>query len=154
MEQINWYSVFYWLTVADNAKTFFLVFVIVFTLISGITTIAYFVNMGDGEVKGVTMSRRWMWWSYPFMILFWSLYIFTPTKRDALIIIAGGSVGNFITRDSSAKALPAEAMMLLRSKIKEEMKGATTISELVSGEVDTLKNKSKEELIKILKRKR
>lgn len=68
-----------------------------------------------------------------------------------MIIIAGGTVGNFITSDSSAKQLPSEALLLLRTKIKSEIEELkiNPIEELK----DTLSGKSKEELIKLLKQK-
>lgn len=103
---MNWYKLFYWLTVADNAKTMFIVFTALFTLISVISTIAYFTN--HDEEDNQRMSRKWMWWSYPFMILFWSLFIFTPDRKDALLIIAGGGTMEFLTTDSTAKQIPHE----------------------------------------------
>ena len=103
---MNWYKLFYWLTVADNAKTMFIVFTALFTLISVISTIAYLSNTEDEDNQ--KMSRKWMWWSYPFMILFWSLFIFTPSRKDALLIVAGGGTMEFLTTDSTAKQIPHE----------------------------------------------
>lgn len=103
---MNWYKLFYWLTVADNAKTMFIVFTALFTLISVISTIAYLSNTDDGDNQ--KMARKWMWWSYPFMILFWSLFIFTPSRKDALLIVAGGGTMEFLTTDSTAKQIPYE----------------------------------------------
>lgn len=103
---MNWYKLFYWLTVADNAKTMFIVFTALFTLISVISTIAYLSNTDDGDNQ--KMARKWMWWSYPFMILFWSLFIFTPSRKDALLIVAGGGTMEFLTTDSTAKQIPHE----------------------------------------------
>lgn len=61
------------------------------------------------------------------------------------MILAGGAVGTYIAGDSSIKALPKEATELLRERIKAEIK------DLRSGSVaDTLKEKSKEELIKMV----
>mgnify|MGYP006338032581 FL=1 len=59
-----------------------------------------------------------MWWSYPFMILFWTLYIFTPNKRDALLIVAGGQTLNFLTTDSTAKSIPHELTMFIVTELK------------------------------------
>ena len=114
---MNYTKLFYWLTVADNAKTFFGWFVLIFTLIALISSVAYFICI-DGSKDDSRMARKWMWWSYPFMILFWSLYIFTPDKKDALLIVAGGSTMNFLTQDSSAKQLPHELSTYLVTEIK------------------------------------
>ena len=105
---MNWYKLFYWLTVADNAKTMFIVFTVLFTLISVVSTVLYFINGGTGDDDEQKMARKWMWWSYPFMILFWSLFIFTPDRKDALLIIAGGGTMEFLTTDSTAKQIPHE----------------------------------------------
>lgn len=113
---MNYTKLFYWLTVADNAKTFFVTGVGIFTFIAGISTIAYFINT-DGD-DNQTMARKWMWWSYPFMILFWSLYIFTPDKKDALLIVAGGQTLNFLTTDSASKQIPKELSNFVVTELK------------------------------------
>lgn len=116
---INWYSIFYWLSVADNAKTFFVAFIWIFTIVSVIATIAFF-TINDDEKKE---ARKWIMWSYPFMMLFWGLYIFTPSKTDTLMIIAGGSVGNFLMSDSSSKQLPSDVTQFLHLRLKKEIDG-------------------------------
>ena len=79
-------------------------------------------------------------------LLTWFGYVALPDKKDSMLIIAGGAVGNFITSDSSAKQLPSEVLLLLRSKIKSE------ILELKTESVkDTLAGMSKEELIKTIR---
>lgn len=115
---MNWYKLFYWLTVADNAKTMFVVFTAIFTLIAVISTIAYIINSLDGNTKNQMMSRKWMWWGYPFMILFWSLFIFTPNKKDALLIVAGGGTMEFLTTDSTAKQIPHELSNFVVTQLK------------------------------------
>lgn len=54
---MNWYKLFYWLTVADNAKTMFIVFTALFTLISVISTIAYLLDTKYEDNQ--KMSRKW-----------------------------------------------------------------------------------------------
>ena len=97
-------------------------------------------------IKPVARATTW------FMIIalaMWTGYIFTPTKKDALLIVAGGAVGNFITKDTSAKQIPSEVMTLLRDKIRAEIKDIH-----VEGFKDTLMEKSKEELIEMYKNKK
>ena len=113
---MDYTKLFYWLVVADNAKTMFITFVVIFTLISGIATIAYLSNGDDDEAQA--MSRKWMWWSYPFMIFFWFLTIFTPSKKDALLIVAGGQTLNFLTTDESAKQIPSELSGFILTELK------------------------------------
>lgn len=111
---MNYTKLFYWLTVADNAKTMFVVGIIIFTIIGVVATIAYLANSGEEQ----KLARKWMWWSYPFMILFWTLYIFTPNKRDALLIVAGGQTLNFLTTDITAKSIPHELTMFIVTELK------------------------------------
>lgn len=113
---MDYTKLFYWLVVADNAKTMFVVFIVLFTLVSVISTIA-FLTTGDSP-EDQAMSRKWMWWSYPFMIFFWSLFVFTPSKKDALLIVAGGQTLNFLTTDESAKQIPSELSGFILTELK------------------------------------
>ncbi len=106
----NWYKIFYWLTVADNFKSLFITLIVIFMIICVIATFWFVFDRETNTLKatlGAERAKRWMWWSYPLCILFWALYIATPSKSDTLLIIAGGSVGNFVTSDSSSRQIPA-----------------------------------------------
>lgn len=115
---MNYTKLFYWLVVADNAKAFFVVFIIIFTIISLIATIAFFATSAQSEAEDQKMSRKWMWWSYPFMVLFWALYVFTPDKKDSLLIVAGGQTLNYLTNDSTAKQVPHEVLNFVVTELK------------------------------------
>ena len=154
---INWYSIFYWLSVADNATTFFVAFIWVFTAVSVIATIAFFAIDIDVEKKE---ARKWMWWSYPFMVLFWGAYVFTPSKTDTLMIIAGGSVGNFLTTDSSSQKLPSDITQFLHLRLKKEIDGIGDEARVSLGLpqktpkekfLDKAKDFTKEQLIEAIK---
>jgi hypothetical protein len=121
---MNYTKLFYWLAVADNAKNFFTAFIVIFTTISVISTIVYINTSVESPNEIQRMSRKWMWWSYPFMILFWGLYIFTPSKKDALLIVAGGQTLNFLTTDSSSKKIPHELSSFLLTEIKNMAESA------------------------------
>lgn len=167
----NWYSIFYWLTVADNIKSVAGATSIIFLIAAIIAMIGYFFTSGELAESITTVgssepsirekeSTVWRnYWRNAFFfvasisLLFTFIWMFTPSKKDALIIIAGGTVGNFVTQDSSARALPSELIMLLRTKINEEIK-ETSLEGIVTNQTDTLKEKSKEELIKLLKEKK
>ena len=89
-------NLFYWLTVADNAKLFFGWFIALFTIISVVSllcVIGFRLDEGN-DSDNVKFWTPWARWSVPFMILFWALYIFTPSKKDSLLIIAGGGAMN------------------------------------------------------------
>jgi hypothetical protein len=158
---MNWYKLFYWLTVADNAKTMFIAFIVIFTIISLIATIAYFSNtgssynpQGDSEKENQMMSRKWMWWSYPFMILFWSLYVFTPDRKDALLIVAGGGTMEFLTTDSTAKQIPHELSSFVVTQLKNMGKEAQVELGIQSQKdriLDEAKNMTSQQLLEKMK---
>lgn len=174
-----WYKIFYWLTVADGVKSFFDTASNIFTTFAVLSFIAWvicsigYANMVQenrskteeedktdpgirGWVKLRIIFRNFM---YPMIVLAcltWLGYVLMPTKRDALVIIAGGAVGNFITSDSSAKVLPAEVMTLLRDKVRAEIKETNikgAVTDALNDGVDTLEGKSAEELREILRQK-
>lgn len=180
---MNWYKIFYFLTISDNIKSFFNVMSDIFTFFAVICLIFFVLitiisadvqSNGDAEkdAKDLASLRFWqktfqkfLIWSSVFMFITWTAYIFTPSKKDCLLIVAGGAVGNFITSDSSAKNIPSELTLLIREKLKEEIKevknDATVKSDTAKVETkakeisvkDTLINKSKEELIKMINSK-
>lgn len=157
---MNWYSVFYWLSVADGVKTFFDYFSNIATLLWVVSSIIFVLTLAVGKDISnpddkekfkywITFSRRlWLWLS-TITIITWTGYVFTPSKRDCYVIVAGGAVGQFLSSDSAAQKLPSEALQLLRDKIREESKEITLLPSK-----DTLATKTKEELIKIIQDKK
>lgn len=169
---MNWYQIFYLFSIVDNLGTFFGWMVTIFTLISLVSWIVFIIYKStangvftdekkeeDAEDKqNLSIQRRWVWYSTFFFIIFWLLYIATPTKKDMLLIIAGGSVGEFVANDSSAQKLPADITRFLHAEIvkataeigedkddaKEEKKS------VIAPEVERIKKMSKEELERIL----
>ena len=132
---MNYFSIFYWLTVADQAKVFFLVFAIVLSVIGIVTMI---INLGafDHDDEDRKVARKWVFWSWPLMILFWALWIFTPAKKDALLIVAGGGALNYLTTDSAAKSIPHELSTFVLTELK-------SMSEQAKVEIDVRTTKEK-----------
>lgn len=164
---MNWYKIFYWISVADNIKSWLdtlsnvATWIIVISfLVWIILSICRSIEMSDkgesDDYKAFTIANillKKIFYTFLIIgIVSWGGWAFMPSKKDALIIVAGGTVGNFITRDSSAKQIPSEVMTLLRDKIRSEIKEIhlNDISDTVK---DTLESKSKEELIKLLREK-
>lgn len=162
---MNWYKIFYWISVADGVKGFFDVFSNIATWILVISFIIYiiliFCRLSEASTYGrdtndyksldVTV-KGFSKIFYVFLVLSfitWMGYVFVPTKKDALVIVAGGAVGNFITKDTSAKQIPSEVMTLLRDKIRSEIKEVHVVDAIT----DTLAGKTKEELIEMIKDK-
>lgn len=159
---MDYTRLFYWLVVADNAKTMFIVFMTIFTVIAGIATFCYLFNshtnsldnQTESDKEGQRISRKWMWWSYPAMIFFWSLYIFTPSKRDSLLIVAGGGTLNFLTTDATAKQIPHELSNFVVTELKNMAKDAA-VDLNIANQKDKLLEKAKkmtaEELMQEMK---
>lgn len=105
----------------------FMTFVILFTIVCVVSTLTFFIGRDgnswscpkDGAAE---RAKKWMWWGYPFLILFWSLYIFTPSKKDSLLIVAGGQTMNFLTTDSSARKIPSELSKFIIVELKNMAK--------------------------------
>lgn len=151
---MNYTEVFYWLTVADNARSMFKVGIIIFTAVAFISTAANFILRGDGDDQSADQARKWMWWSYPFMFLFWSLFVFTPSKKDALLIVAGGQTMNFLTTDSTAKQIPHELSNFVVTELKS-MAAEAQVDLNIKGQkekiLDEAKNMSAKELMEKMK---
>jgi hypothetical protein len=151
---MNYTELFYWLTVADNAKTMFVVGIVIFTAVAVISTILNFICRGDGDDTNADVARKWMWWSYPFMFLFWSLFVFTPSKKDALLIVAGGQTMNFLTTDSTAKQIPHELSNFVVTELKSmaaEAQVDLNIKDQKEKILDEAKNMSAKELMEKMK---
>jgi hypothetical protein len=151
---MNYTSLFYWLTVADNAKLFFGWFAIFFTIIFIIVQFVRVIAWEQLDEKDINKINKWTWYSTPFMTVFISLWLFTPSKKDALIIVAGGSTLNFLTTDSSARQIPSELSNFLVTEIKnlaQDAKVELNIATQKEKVLEEVKNLSSSELIDKLK---
>lgn len=151
---MDYTKLFYWLTVADNARVMFKTGMIIFTVIAVISTIVNIFTRGEGEDDAANVARKWMWWSYPFMFLFWSLFVFTPSKKDALLIVAGGQTMNFLTTDSTAKQIPHELSNFVVTELKNmaaEAKVDLNIKDQKQKVLDEAENMTAKELMDRIK---
>ena len=155
---MNYTTLFYWLTVADNAKLFFGCFAMIFIIIFIITNIVrVYVTIdspGYPDKEFYTKCNKWTWFSTPFMLLFLSLWIFTPNKRDALLIVAGGSTMNFLTQDSTSKKIPHELSNFILTEIKnmaQEAEVKLNINNEKEKALEAVKSMSAPDLIEKLK---
>jgi amino acid transporter len=178
---MNYFSIFYWLTVSDGVKKCFDVFSTIFSVITVISFVAVVVAMifkaytvSDQKLKDEALenqnpdfrawevfrrlSTRIFYTVLVLCIISWMGYVLTPTKKDCLLIIAGGAVGNFITTDSSAKQLPSDVTKFLHMSLQEQMKDLSSDVKKELGVqqspkeklLDKVKSMGKDELIKYL----
>jgi len=155
---MSYTELFYWLTIAENAKDFFVTFIVIFTIIATGSTLGFLVGR-DADFtcpKGGAAERakKWMWWSYPFLILFWMLYIGTPDRKQALLIIAGGTTLDYLANDSIAKQIPREMSTFVVSELKNMAKEAKVDLGIASQKdklLESARNMSSEQLIEAMK---
>jgi hypothetical protein len=124
---MDYKTLFYWITVADNAKLFFGWATVFFAVVFIITQICRFIEAGENGFKDqefFTKVNKWTWYSTPFLIIFLSLWVFTPSKKDALLIVAGGQTLNFLTTDKSTRQIPAELSGFILTELKNQAKEA------------------------------
>lgn len=57
---MNYTELFYWLTVADNAKSMFVVGIVLFTLVAVISTAVNFISRGNDDNDTAIQARKWM----------------------------------------------------------------------------------------------
>ena len=165
----NWHSVFYWLTVADGVKSFFDVVSNIFTWLAVIGLIAYVITIGvslsdDGrdhegnitpEMKRIRKMFGWIFWGFTVLSLVsWFGYVAVPTKKDAVMILVGGSVVEFMTTDSVARQIPSELLILAKNEIQsaaEEAKVDLGIYSQKDKILQEVKNMSTTELMDRMK---
>ena len=154
---MNYTKLFYWLTVADNAKDLFIagiaISMIIFTIATAINA-ALTIEPEDCDFKGRVICRKWQKFMLPFIVLFWSLYVFTPSKKDALLIVAGGQTLNFLANDESAKEIPSELSGFILTELKtmaKETKVELGVQSQKEKILDTAREMTTEELLNKMK---
>lgn len=130
---MDFMKLFYWIAVADNARTFFGWTIAIFMIIFCVAAIAHIViafteytgsDWKEKQGKDLKVARKYMFRSAPFLVIFWMLYVLTPTKRDAILIVGGGSTLNYLTTDSTARQIPHELTDYVVTEIKNMAKEA------------------------------
>ena len=146
---MNWYNVFYWVTRGDSVKDFFDTSSNIFTTLTVITFIVVAVcsigagvqtnssnsrtsndeqDKTDPDIRAWQKTRKYVsYLFYPLLalsLITWAGYVFTPTKKDALLILAGGGTMNYLTTDSTAKEIPHEMTTFVVTELKTMAKEA------------------------------
>lgn len=84
--------------------------------------------MKDPDLRAWQKIRRNLsYLFYPMLVLAiftWIGYVLTPTKKEGLLILAGGGTMTFLTTDSSAKKLPHEMTNFVVTELKTMAKEA------------------------------
>lgn len=142
---MNWYTIFYWLTVADGVKSIFDTASNIFTWFAVISFIAYIITsigksiqISENRVTSVDdenkdsdirawetfrkISIRFFYIMLPLALITWIGYAATPTKRDCIFIISGGAVATFLTTDTAAREIPSDLAKVVHVYLQKEIK--------------------------------
>ena len=156
---MNWYKIFYWMTVADKLHTFFLVMGIIGLVWTGIMITAWLINRSaDDTWEFGIWTKRANYTAFILGTICMLAFLFTPSKKDMIVIIAGGGIGNFISSDSSSKAIPGEFTKYVRNYLKKQTEDMDIETKKELGLdtpkdrlIDKAKNLTKEQIIEYLK---
>lgn len=144
---MSWYQIFYWITRSDSIKGFFdtasdiftWLAVLSFIVVVIITAFAYATisenrlksteeENSNADYRAYTKLRKYF--SYIFYVTLglslvtWFCYSLTPTKKEALLILAGGGTMNYLSTDSTAKQIPHEMTTFVVTELKSMAKDA------------------------------
>jgi hypothetical protein len=153
---MNWYAVFYLFSLADKISAVSGAFAIITAVLLCITFVSALVEE-TWDSSDWKIWRRFLYIFLPFTFFFSSMYMLVPDRKDMLLIIAGGSVGQFVATDENAKQIPSDVARFLRHEIVNataDLGDSDKIRESLGiPQPDTLKDMTKEQLIKIIKEK-
>lgn len=156
---MNWYKIFYLVSVADSLLTVLGTLAIIGLIWTVINIVAYLIQKSeDGDYQFNKWHRRANYTAFWIGLICMISWVLTPSKKDMLLIVTGGTVGNFITSDSSAKAIPSEITTYLHKALKKEIaeldddtKRELDIQTPKEKTIDKFKDFTKEQIIDYLK---
>lgn len=114
---MSWYSTLYWLTRVESLNTALGV-ICVTTLIGSIFGILFYLcAAGDNEELNPLLIkfRRIV---IPVCIISNILWALVPSRKDLLTIVVGGTVFNYVEKDSSLQQIPYELSSFMKEQIK------------------------------------
>ena len=158
---MNWYKVFYWMTVANNVGWLTGILAILCGIVVSCMTIAALGLVEDDIAwrNWKTVSKRLFMFLTVMFFVNITVWTLIPSKKEMMIIIAGGAIGNFVSSDSSSKAIPAEMTRFVRNYLKDaadgmdpSLKKEMGLSTEKDDFVDKLKDLTKEQIIEELKK--
>ncbi len=164
---MNWYSLFYLFSILEKIQHLFIwgaiigtVGYIVFSVVHFIQKYAMIDNQHAPEGPSFKEAEKWVKTVkaprvtfFVVGLLSFLLIVFIPNRKDVILIIAGGAVGEFVMNDANAKKLPADITRFLRGEILKataELTDEAKASVGIKTKLDTLKSLSKEQLIELV----
>lgn len=149
---MDYIKLFYWLTVVDGLKGLLLAISIIFGLILAIVIIVSIINFCEEDDN--SRFTKQFWWLIPIFSIAVLLQVFIPSKKNALLIIGGGTALNYVTNDSTCKQIPKELSTFVVTELKSMAADAKTslgVADQQNKILDEAKNMSSKELIEKMK---
>lgn len=127
------YSKLYWLTRLDGINGFF----IALDIISGVLILAIIIGCfissdfdeykKESEIKIRKELRQKIRKKIPLLSVLLSLgiiiSIFTPTKNEAIFIMAGGKTMDYVQSDTSLSKMPYQATKIISDYLQKQIDG-------------------------------
>jgi uncharacterized membrane protein len=154
---MNYYQIFYLFSIADRLSQVLLTLSWITGVVALVISVIIFINMiSSGEAyddEGVTMkyASRFGYIFYPVFFIVLLSYILVPSKKDMLLILAGGGTMEYLKSNDDAKKLPDDILRFVRGEILTATSSLNMSEQLgIETEKDRLKKLSKDELIEML----
>lgn len=142
---MSWYTIFYVMSIADKFNAIILTLAIIFGITSVGIQIFNWLTIADDETldpRNISMKK----WFFFISLIFFSCYALIPSKKDLILIVVGGTIFEYVEKDSSLQQIPYELSSFMKEQIvqwKTELK-----KEQIE---DKFENMTREELIQYLK---
>jgi len=107
-----------------NGLNFLFIIAVIFSGIGIFVYTLYRIDLNEDyskEAAKIPLANKWIKRFSTYFIISLILAVFVPTKKDVLMIMAGGAVGEFVTNNEDAKEIPEELMKLLRQEINNNI---------------------------------
>lgn len=134
--EMSWYKIFYWLTRADDVKHFLDIFsnwTLSLGIISTVVYLIMFIISKDSTTSDTDRISAIYWrksigkltlFIQVTMLILWAGWVLVPTKKECLLIAAGGGAMNYLTQDSLGKQIPHELSGFVITELKAMSKDA------------------------------
>lgn len=124
---MNWYLLFYLISVSERLSTVLsaiaIVSIIALAILSISGSIGYFSNVeyGEDDRDFIAAKQALVWAKRMAVIAVVSglIYTLVPEKKDYMLIIGGGAVGQYVNNSEEIQGLPDDVVKYLRGELQK-----------------------------------
>lgn len=118
---MNYYTLFYLIGVLDKLAEVLLALVTIFGFLTVIMIIVKLIAWSENDIKPAVLKaiKRYFKLSIIGFAVFLIFYTVTPSKKDVLLIVAGGSIAEFVENNETAKELPNDVIEYFKRELAE-----------------------------------